>query len=282
MKLIVVDNPKSGSAVKRRQLKQWFDEAGIEVGEFVAIGDNLARDLKQHIKTGALIAALGGDGTISAVAGLLADSKATLVPLPGGTLNHFTKDLGIEQDLEQAIKKLPKSRSKRLDIASVNGTFFINNSSLGLYPQSLATRERVEDKFGKWPAAVVGAVRALIQFHHYHLTIDQTEYVTPFVFVGNNDYHISEPNSGGRTRLDQGKLGVAIVRSHTRRHLLKVFLLAVIGRLDSAKEFVQLNRSELTIETSRRSLRVSHDGELSRLKSPITYKIHPKSLRVRI
>lgn len=282
MKLVVVDNPKSGSAVKRSQLKAWFTTTGIEVLDFVAIGDSLEHDLRKHIENGATIAALGGDGTISAVAGLVANSKATLAPLPGGTLNHFTKDLGIKQDLEQAIKNLPKSRHKRLDIASVNGIFFINNSSLGLYPHSLATRERTEDKLGKWPAAIVGSIRALVQFHHYHLTIDGVPYTTPFVFVGNNDYRISDRSSSGRSQLNEGKLSVAIVRSHTRRHLLKVFLLAIIGRLESAKEFVEFKSIEFTIETSRRQLNVSHDGELSRLTSPITYKIHPKKLRVLI
>lgn len=281
MKLIVVDNPKSGSAVERRELTRMFKAAKIEIIDFVPVGDTLKTALAPHIKAGALVAAIGGDGTISAVAGLVAGSKATLVPLPGGTLNHFTKDLDITQDLEKAIAHLPKSKTKQLDIASVNGTYFINNSSLGLYPHSLATRERIEDKFGKWPAAAVGAIRALIQFHHYHLTIDGVDYTTPFVFVGNNDYKISDQASDGRTHLDKGELGVAIVRSHTRRHLLKVFFLALIGRLHSAKEFVQFTSPTFTIETSRRSLRVSHDGELSRLASPIKYKIHSKQLRVR-
>lgn len=280
MKLIVVDNPKSGSAVKRSDLKKMFTAAGIEVVAFVPVGDRLKQQLAPHIKRGAQIAALGGDGTISAVAGLVHGSKATLVPLPGGTLNHFTKDLGINQDLETAIGQLKKAKLKKLDIASVNDIYFINNSSLGLYPQSLATRERAEDQLGKWPAAVVGAARALIQFHHYRLTINGRDYVTPFVFVGNNDYKITERGTTDRTRLDAGKLGVAIVRSHRRRHLLKVFFAALIGRLHSAKEFEYFTTSELEIKTRRRKLNISHDGELSRLPSPITYRIHPGTLRV--
>lgn len=280
MKLVVVDNPKSGSAVSRRDLKKMFTAAGIEVTAFVPVGDRLQQKLTPHIKRGTLIAALGGDGTISAVAGLVTGSKATLVPLPGGTLNHFTKDVNVDQDLEKAIAHLLKAKVKKLDIASVNDTYFINNSSLGLYPQSLATRERAEDRLGKWPAAVVGTLRALVQFHHYHLTIKGRDYVTPFVFVGNNDYRVTEYGTTDRTRLDAGQLSVAIVRSHRRRHLLKIFCMALIGRLHSAKEFEHFTTERLEIKTSRRKLNISHDGELSRLSSPIVYTIHPGKLRV--
>lgn len=281
MKLVVVDNPKSGSATQRHELKKLFAAAGITVVKYIAVGDQLKTTLSPYIKQKATVAAIGGDGTISTVAGLVAGSNATLVPLPGGTLNHFTKDLGIKQDLEDAIKNLPNSTVKQLDIASVNGTYFINNSSLGLYPQSLATRKRSEDKLGKWPAAVVGILRATVQFHHYHLTIAGRAYTTPFLFVGNNDYSITNYGSTDRTRLDAGRLSVAIVRSHTRRHLLKVFLMALVGRLHSAEEFEVFTAPQLTIKTSRRRLNVSHDGELSRLQSPIHYKIHPRGLRVR-
>src|SRR4051794_24399766 len=48
---------------------------------------------------GDVIVSGGGDGTISAVAGALAETGKTLGVLPLGTLNHFAKDLGIPLEL---------------------------------------------------------------------------------------------------------------------------------------------------------------------------------------
>jgi diacylglycerol kinase family enzyme len=42
-----------------------------------------------------LVVAGGGDGSISAVAGVLAGTNSAIGVLPMGTLNHFAKDVGI-------------------------------------------------------------------------------------------------------------------------------------------------------------------------------------------
>ena len=45
----------------------------------------------------------GGDGSVSAVAGVLAGTSVPLGVLPLGTLNHFAKDLGIPNDIDGAV-----------------------------------------------------------------------------------------------------------------------------------------------------------------------------------
>lgn len=57
-----------------------------------------------------------------------------------GTLNHFTKDLDIPQDVDEALARLRRLKPHTIDIASVNDMMFINNSSIGLYPASLRSR----------------------------------------------------------------------------------------------------------------------------------------------
>ena len=47
------------------------------------------------------VVAGGGDGTVSAVASILAGTPVPLGVLPLGTLNHFAKDLGIPLDLQK-------------------------------------------------------------------------------------------------------------------------------------------------------------------------------------
>lgn len=281
MKCIVVHNPASGRALSTDKLSDIFRAQGYDVTEFIATGDGFDGRLKSSLSADSVVAVVGGDGTISSTVKPIIEAGATLLPLPGGTLNHFTKDLGINQDIATALRLGAKSKPRWVDVASVNNHYFINNSSLGLYPISLMVRERFEAKLGKWPAALIGAVRALVSFHHYDLTLGDETVTTPFVFVGNNRYGLTALEIGTRSRLDEAVLTVAVATTQTRFQLLKTFLRVIAGKhqTDSQLKLYEVTDS-LKIKSRRHSLHVSTDGEISRLQPPITYKIHKKDLKI--
>lgn len=280
MEVVVVHNPKSGSAVSARRLRPMFRRHGITVTAFITLGPSLAHDLQPLLaKNDRVIAVVGGDGTISSVAALVAGSHAVLAPLPGGTLNHFTKDLGIPQELEEAVAKLATSPMRVIDVARVNDVIFLNNSSIGLYPSSLQTRQRIESQFGKWTSAVIGMVRALIRNEIYELGINGHRVATPFVFVGNNEYDFTNPGSG-RARLDRALLSIYVVTSTRRVEFWTLLWHALRGTLERHESFQSYTATEITITSKRRTLHVSHDGELSRLELPLHYEILPGALRI--
>ena len=108
----------------------------------------------------------GGDGSIRAVAGVLADSDVPLGVVPLGTLNHFAKDLGIPLKVEDAAATIAAGRTRLVDLAEVNGETFINNSSIGIYPYMVIDRERrrAQHKLTKWMAMVPAFFRMLRHF----------------------------------------------------------------------------------------------------------------------
>jgi diacylglycerol kinase family enzyme len=275
----VVYNKKSGSSLSKTELAKRFAANGIVVDTYITIGEGFEDVLKPCLKKDAIIIAIGGDGTISGTAGFVAGTEAVLAPLPGGTLNHFTKDLGIDQDIDKAIAHLPSAPRHDIDIARVNETYFINNSSIGLYPSSLQTRDRLEDRLVKWPSAVIGIIRAFVRYKTYTMTIGKTTFTTPFLFVGNNDYKIDQPGEG-RTRLDQGVLSVCTIVAKNRWTILRLLPYALIGRLAEHDAFHVQTTESFTIQAKRSHLRVSHDGEHSKLEAPLTYEIKKKYLRI--
>jgi len=280
-KITLVYNLDSGGKNSLSTLRKKLAEHKFEITNAIKIADGFESKLAKAVANDEIIAVVGGDGTVSAVANLLANTKATLLPLPGGTLNHFTKDLDIEQNMDRAIAKASKAKVQKVDVATVNDRVFINNSSLGLYPQSLKIRENNEDKIGKWPAALFGMVRALTRFRTYHVIIDSESFDTPFIFVGNNDYKLENLNGTDRESLAEGVLSVYIVKSNKRLDLVKIFAAALFGKLHVLDDFDHLTTKELQITTKgRRRISVSHDGEVSYMTTPINYKIQPKSLRI--
>lgn len=281
-KIALVYNKQSGSARSLRELKALFGKYNFSITTAIDItSPTYVTKLKRETEKQGLIAAIGGDGTISSVAGFLAGSKATLLPLPGGTLNNFTKDCGIPQDIEQALESASKTKTRTIDIALVNEENFLNNSSIGLYPQSLTIRENLKGKISKWPAAVYAVIRSFIQFRTYRVTLDgQETFRTPFIFVGNNRYHINNFAFTNRTKLDEGLLCIYTIKTTSRLAFVKLFFAATIGKLHDADEFSYFSTRSITIETNRRKVVVSHDGEVSKMSSPLHYQSHHKKLRL--
>lgn len=279
--VILVYNPKSGSAVSLGELKKLCLQYDIHIKRSIKINKSLPSLLKTPVSRGDTIMAIGGDGTLSFVAAQLVNSKATFIPLPGGTLNNFTKDLGIPQNIDEALGAASKSKPRMLDIAEVNNNFFLNNSSLGLYPQSLHTRKRLEDRLGKWPAAFFAVCRSLFRYRTYTVTVNKRSFKTPFVFIGNNTYKIQGLDLPRRKTLQNGNLCIFIAKTSSRLGLARIFASAIFKGIDDTKSLDFITTEAITISPKhKRKVHVSSDGELVKIRSPLEYRIHQKALRV--
>jgi diacylglycerol kinase family enzyme len=286
----IIINAASGTSDKedeRRILADIFSANEIEARiELAESGAEIVEMAKRAVKSDSqTIVAGGGDGTVSAVAAELVGTDKNLGVLPLGTLNHFAKDLNTPLDLEEAARVIIAGHVAKVDVAEVNGQIFINNSSLGLYPDVVRRREqRQRLGFGKWNSLLRSAFKVLRRypFLDIRLNADGKEMVTrtPFVFVGNNSYEMESFNIGGRTCLDAGHLSLYMTPRAGRFGLLQMALRALFGKLRQAKDFVSFCTDEVWIETRHRQLRVAMDGEVLMLETPLHYRVRPAALRV--
>jgi diacylglycerol kinase family enzyme len=137
-------------------LRGKFAAVGIDADVTLAgSGEEMIGVAREALDDGiGLVVAGGGDGTMNAVASVLAGSQARFGVLPLGTLNHFAKDLNIPLALDDAIANVAHGRPVAVDVGEVNGRIFLNNSSLGLYPDIVRDREKQQRRLGrgKWLA----------------------------------------------------------------------------------------------------------------------------------
>jgi YegS/Rv2252/BmrU family lipid kinase len=287
----VIVNAGSGSVEREetgRRLSELFEENVVEANIHLAQNGAEIVELAEKIAKGdaKIIVAGGGDGTVSAVAARVIKTDKILGILPLGTLNNFSKDLRIPQDLAEAVRVIAEGNTKQIDIGEVNGRIFVNNSSIGLYPGIVRRREKQQQRLGrgKWRSAIWAAWKMLMRspFFAVRLETEKGKRIvkTPFVFVGNNQYEMDFFNIGRRARMDDGKLSVYFLHRSGRKGLFLLVFRTIFGRLRQTADFEEINTSEITIETRKKRILVAFDGEVEKLETPLRYKIHSKALRV--
>jgi len=288
VKIIISAGAGPGDNAKAaQQLAGIFKEAQVNADISVAQSGAEVTELATKATTEPykIIVAAGGDGTVNAVAASVINSDKILGVLPLGTLNHFAKDLGIPTDLQQAARTIIAGHTINVDAAAVNDRIFLNNSSLGLYPMIVREREKRQRLgSGKWPAFVWATIQALRRnpFLDVRLRVNGAllDRITPFVFIGNNEYAMDLFNIGARERLDRGELSIYITHGTSRWKLIALALRAVVGRLRNDKDFLALRSDEVKIHTSRKRVRVAFDGEIEVMSAPLQYRVLSRALRV--
>ncbi len=272
-----------------RSLRDRFIAHGIPANVHLAkTGQEIVRLAKHAVEDADLIVAGGGDGTISTVAAEVAKAGKTLGILPLGTLNNFSKDLGIPQDLPGAVHTVATGAVKVIDLAEVNGRTFINNSSIGLYPKIVLSRNEQQRRLGrgKWHAAFWAALQIfrLSPFLKVRIELDGKTFLrkTPFVFVGNNEYEMDLYNIGRRAALDDGELSVYFLHRSGRWGVILLIFHTLFGRLRQWKDFEEVSTGEITIQTRRKKIAVALDGEVASMETPLEYRTRPKALKVMV
>jgi diacylglycerol kinase family enzyme len=269
-------------------MEQKFRDRGMQV-QIVHLdsGERIMREAASAVADGAsAVIAGGGDGTVSAVASQLVGTPVPLGVLPLGTLNHFAKDLGIPLGLDEALDVVARGHVARVDVGEVNGRVFINNSSLGLYPDIVLDREQQRRRLGrgKWTALLSASLHALRRYPvlSLHIDADGEGMVrrSAFAFVGNNEYAMEGFNIGERPSLRTGRLCLYVTQRTGRFGLLRLALRALTGRLRQATDFDAFSVSHLRVDTAKRHLRVATDGEVTLMAAPLDYRIRPAALRV--
>lgn len=233
----------------------------------------------------AVLVAAGGDGTVNAVAAQALAHDLPFGVLPLGTLNHFARDLGLPLELEAAAAVIAARRLRTVDVGEVNGDIFVNNASIGLYPQVVARREYEQRHFarGKWSAMLRAAWRVLRAPDACELVLEldgrERRLRTSSLFVGNDPYLLEGPRMGHRERLDDGLLGVVLLRPRRRAGWLWLVLRALCGRL-SPRDVEVHAVPAFRLDAPEGALPVARDGEVATLRPPLRFASRPRALRV--
>ncbi len=284
-------NPSSGtrlSAAELSALMQVAVDAGLEVYDVTPSLD-IGEAIRTRLRQGrCLIVAAGGDGTIHHVLqSLVNEPDTTLAVIPIGTYNHFAKDLGIPLDWRAAMEVALRGETRVIDAARVNDRYFVNNVSLGLYPELVARREERGRDYPRWKARLWAFWATMKKYPHVTFTVEtehHAEVIRSHVFmVSNNSYDLSRIGiDAPRTALTEGRLSVYWLPHLSRLGLARLVAHYLTGRVHDMPGYRSFRTSRMKVQSRRHHLHVGVDGEVFTLDTPLVITIVPQGLQVRV
>jgi diacylglycerol kinase family enzyme len=267
-----------------REHRFFFFDDGGDIGRHVADAGALAE------ARGGAIVAVGGDGTLNAVAGEAIARDIPMGVIPQGTFNFFGRTHGIPPDLDEAVAHLLAAEVTPVQVGQVNGRVFLVNASLGLYPQVLEDREGWKQKLGRHRLVAFWAGLVTMMRPHRSLYLDVSDgsgnraVRTPTLVVANNALQleklgIAEAETVQRNR---GELAGVGLRPIGRLAMLGLMVRGAMGTLGDADQVVSFAFRQLVVRSrsGKRRIKVAVDGEILWLDYPLTFVTTRHPLRL--
>ena len=285
-KPVLIMNPWSGGGkVDRFDLVQQCRERGIEP-VVLAKGDDLVELAEDAIARGAdVIGMAGGDGSQALVATVAMRHGVPHVVIPAGTRNHLALDLGLDRDdVVGALDAFAGGIPRIVDLATVNGRVFVNNVSLGLYADIVASDAYRDAKLRTALDTLpdlLGPNADSLDLHFVdsdgvaHDTAD-------VVLVSNNPYVLdSLAGVGTRPRMDAGVLGVVSLTLASATEARRFLALETAGQVNRFPGWQQWTTPRFEI-TSNGPVQVGVDGEALTMASPVVFEVVPAAVTMLI
>ncbi|MFI6335612.1 bifunctional phosphatase PAP2/diacylglycerol kinase family protein [Streptomyces sp. NPDC050535] len=226
----------------------------------------LAEAVGRAVAAGGALGVCGGDGSINAAARAAAEHGLALAVFPGGTLNHFARDVGVPR-FEDTALAVARGEAVSVDIgvarsATGHEVWFLNTFSIGLYPELVRYREHLEDRWGKWPAAAVALTRVLRTATPIELRVNGRPRRLWMLFAGNGRYVPDGFAPVLRPRLDDGLLDLRLIDGEHRLARTRVVASALAGALGRSRVYSAERVTHVGLEGLTGTDTLAYDGEV--------------------
>jgi len=235
----------------------------------------------ESARSGSVIVAVGGDGTVGSLAGTVVREGGTLGLVPIGRGNDFARQLGVPTVPREIAQVLLTGRVKAVDVIDVDGRIVVGSVYAGIdsLTSELVNRAHWLPAKLQYPFAALRAI-ATHRSTPYTISIDGNEQTVRAhtVVAANSGFYGSGMHVAPTARIDDGLLNVVIIGEAGRRRLLKALRLVYDGKHVTLDEVTETIAREVTI-ASVGALAAYADGDrIGPL--PVTARVLPGALNV--
>ncbi|WP_051389295.1 bifunctional phosphatase PAP2/diacylglycerol kinase family protein [Arthrobacter sp. 35W] len=271
--LVVAMNTMGGSFSPEavQSVKEAFPEADVvEIGP----GEDVAQALADAAGRGTTTAlgVWGGDGTVGAAAQAAVDAGLPLLVFPGGTLNHFARDIGVDS-VESAVNAAARGQAVVSDLGTVDlergdagnpehqSRPMLNTASVGVYPDLVRRRERLQGELGKPLAALIAGLRTFASAQPVLVKIDGVPHKLWTLYIGRGRYYPHDLAPLLRPVMDDGLLDIRMVSADRRLARTRLLFSVFTGTTATSPVTTLRTARTISVESDGAPLSLAIDGE---------------------
>ncbi len=267
-----------------------FAKQGHALDCAVVAGDEIVDELQKAVDTPGVEAVLagGGDGTISAAAGIAWKAGLPLGIIPAGTMNLFARSLKLPLDIWKVLDVLAEGQVASVDIATANGRPFVHQFSAGLHARMVRMRNQMNfaSRLGKMRASTSAAFGVMLDPPRFEVIFDidgdgkSEERPVSAISVSNNPFGNNALFFADE--VNTGKLGIYLADPLEPTGVGALVFDILRGRLkdNAAVTAATARQVHLHFPKHRKGAACVLDGELLRMPADVELKIHPGELKV--
>ncbi|PSR53034.1 hypothetical protein AHMF7605_05575 [Adhaeribacter arboris] len=285
-KLLFIINPISGDVDKGDLVKAISDychQHQIKYKVYKTTGEGDFTKLKQQVRTyepDAIIAA-GGDGTVGLAAKVVNHTSTPLGIIPLGSGNGLSKDLGIPQNMEEALALVSNHTIKAIDTLELNGHPCFHIGDLGFNALVVARYSEAESRGPQTYALIAFQEYLNYECHQYRVETDQETFEGEafMLTITNSNAFGSNVKINPHGIIDDGIFEICLIESFPKMAAFKLMYNLYTETPEESEYTRILSCKSATIYNYTDTL-AQIDGEVVELGKKIDVKLLPKSLRV--
>jgi diacylglycerol kinase (ATP) len=270
------------------ELRQELGESGVsdpmwsEVPKSRYARERVEKALAEGAET---IFVWGGDGMVQRCVDVLAGSEARLAILPAGTANLFASNLGIPDDIGEAVRVGLDGRERKLDLGKMNGEHFAVMAGAGLDARMIKDADGgPKDRYGR--LAYIWAASKNLRVEPFKARIEVNGDLwykgdASCLLVGNVGALFGGLEAFDSASPEDGQLELGVTRAESVGEWARTVARTAIGSAADSP-FVQATKAErIDVELGRKVLYELDGGERKEVKR-LKVKVKPAALTVMV
>lgn len=227
------------------------------------------------------IVVAGGDGTLARTLGPAIERDIPIGIVPLGTFNDLARTLGIPFDIGHACAVVAGGKTRRIDVARVNGVYYVTEASIGI--SSRLARAQTASSKRRLGLFVVASSALGVLRHWRPMTVDvaydgKHERIRTLQLTIANSHRFGGVVSVSDAAIDDGWLDLYSVEIDTPMRVFSVAAAVAAGRRRDVPGLRTLRARTFDVST-RRPHRITADGEAAG-KTPATFTVLSNALKV--
>jgi YegS/Rv2252/BmrU family lipid kinase len=242
------------------------------------------KQVERLLEEGAeLLFVWGGDGMVQRCIDVVAGSDVALAIVPAGTANLLATNLGIPQDIEQAVSIGMRGERRKLDAGRFNGEHFAVMAGAGFDASMIKQADgTLKDRLGRAAYVLTGSRNLRAKPFKAKIAVDGVPWYAgeaSCILIGNVGHLFGGVEVFEDARPDDGRLELGVVHAEGVADWVRTLARTAVGHAERSPLVQATSARRVKVKLNRKVLYEIDGGDREKVKK-FTVKVRPEAVTI--